>query len=161
MDTTTKTKQEAVLVDVDGTLANVTSILHLIVKNHPKNDTGKSDYAEFHRQSQNCPSKPDVVEEVSRLKSEGYKILIVTGRSDDYRHHTESWLDDNEIEYDKLFMRKSGDRRPSAEVKKEILDEISEKWDPIHAFDDDPSVIEMFGDSGLVTTLIPGWQKGL
>src|SRR5699024_7568159 len=120
-----------------------------------------ADYPEFHRQSQNCPPKTEIVEEVESLKKKGHKILIVTGRSDEYRPHTESWLEDNEIDVDKVYMRKSGDRRPSAEVKSEILAEIRETYDPIHAYDDDPSVIEMFGEFGVETTLVPGWQRGL
>lgn len=155
-----KEKSKAALFDVDGTLANVSSILHLVHKKHKKNN-GAVDYREFHRQSQNCPIKMEVVDELDFLKCQGYKIVIITERSDDFLSHTESWLEDNEIDYDSLYMRRAGDKRPPLEVKKEYLEDIRKKHRPTRAYDDDPRVIEMFEEEGLKASLIPGRDPAL
>ena len=51
-----------------------------------------------------------------------YTILIVSGRDGICRQETMQWLEDNEIPYDKLFMREAGDNRPDDIIKEEIID---------------------------------------
>lgn len=54
--------------------------------------------------------------------NKGDKILIVSGREDSCREDTEKWFRMNNIPFDKLWMRKTGDTRDDREVKQEIFD---------------------------------------
>jgi hypothetical protein len=49
-------------------------------------------------------------------------IILCSGREDRFRPHTERWLRANEIEYNHLFMRATGDTRRDDIVKKEIYE---------------------------------------
>jgi len=51
----------------------------------------------------------------------GHTILIVSGRDGSCRQETIKWLEDNEIPYDKLFMREAQDMRADDIVKEEII----------------------------------------
>ena len=57
--------------------------------------------------------------------------------------------------YNKLFMRKKGDFRPSAVVKQEILykDILGQGYKPVIAIDDSKSNIDMFKENGVGTKL--------
>ena len=50
-------------------------------------------------------------------------ILIVSGRDSVCRSETIQWLEDNDIPYDKLFMRVTGDSRADDIIKEEIIDQ--------------------------------------
>jgi hypothetical protein len=55
-------------------------------------------------------------------------------------------------------MRKDGDFRKDYEVKDDILYRINKQWDVMHAFDDNPSVIELWEKNGIPTTKIGDWD---
>lgn len=147
--------KKAVVVDLDGSLVNVDSILHHIVKDHPKNETGKRDYKSFHQESINCPANPTVMEYIEFKQAEGYTLVVVTGRSDEYKSHTVAWLEDNmEIPYDGPYMRPSGDHRKATVVKKEILSSLEEKYDFHYAVEDDPEVVSMLEEDGIEVKVV-------
>jgi hypothetical protein len=55
-------------------------------------------------------------------KASARHILIVSGRDSVCRPETIQWLEDNDIPYDKLFMRMTGDSRADDIIKEEIID---------------------------------------
>jgi uncharacterized HAD superfamily protein len=144
----------AVIVDMDGTLADVTSIRHH-VRQRPK------DFDAFHRESVNVPPHDHVVQQVRDFKAAGHDILIVTARKARWRHHTAMWLALNDVPNDALFMRGDKDGRVDVEVKKDILDNISLNWTIVHAIDDNPSIIRLWEDHNIPVTIVPGWEVGV
>ena len=77
------------------------------------------------------------------------ELIIVSGRSDDYKEQTIKWLTDNEIFYDEIYMRKYKDHRDDAVVKGEIADEIEKTHNILGVFDDRQRVVNMWIERGI------------
>jgi uncharacterized HAD superfamily protein len=76
-------------------------------------------------------------------------LIIVSGRSDDYKEQTIKWLTDNEIFYDEIYMRKYKDHRDDSVVKNEIADEIQKTHHILGVFDDRQRVVNMWVQRGI------------
>lgn len=82
---------------------------------------------------------------------QNYKILLVSGRKDEYREPTLRWLDNHQITFDHLLMRKHADTRKDSIIKEEIYNEnIKDKYFVEFILDDRPQVIRMWRSLGLV-----------
>lgn len=146
-------RREAVIVDVDGTLCDITTALH-----HLPN------YAAFHEASRRCPPTPGVIEWCRAHHDAGRVLAVVTARK--YRHEsvTRAWLAEHlsPLPYLGPFMRGDDDTRPDTEIKREIEDILSRDHhlDVVAAIDDRPSVIRLWsGELGIPTTVVhrPDW----
>ena len=128
-----------VLCDLDGTLADITHRLHY-VKQEPK------DWDGFFGAMGRDTLRLDVAQQVHALRDEGYEVVFVSGRPDNYRAVTEDWLRLHgfpDTRYPILFMRRAGDRRPDTVVKEEILRTYFPDLSLIHlVFDDRARVIQ-------------------
>lgn len=144
--------QDAEIFDMDGTICDVRGIRHL-VRGRVK------DFHKFHLESASCPPNVEVVEKAKEAKREGRAVLIVTARSTKYRNVTAMWLALHDVPSDALYMRKSGDSREDTLVKWDILASIRRRWNPVHAYDDNPSVVALWRLEGIPTTVIPGWGE--
>lgn len=135
----TGTLPEAVIVDLDGTLAH--------------NDGHRS----FYDYTKVFDDKPHyhVVDAVNGMGNM-YHVIVVSGREASCRADTERWLATHAVNYDMLIMRGEKDTRPDMIVKAEILrDQIAPRFDVVASFDDRPSVCEMWRKVG-----IPTFQMG-
>lgn len=155
-------KPRAIIVDMDGTLVNVSSIRHYVV-DIPVDEEGvkkrQKDFDSFHKASLFCPANWDVVDKVQWYWEARIDVLIVTARNRDYEKTTRDWLHKYAIPHNKLFMRDVGDYRPDVDVKRDILAEIEETWRVVHAIDDNPNVIALWEEKGIPVTLVPGWDN--
>jgi len=136
-------KQLAIIVDVDGTLANMSGIRGPF---------------EWDKVSQDKPHQ-DVIDLVKDLASLGkYKIIITTGRDGVCLEDTLSWLDHHLIPYDEFFIRKAGDNRKDSIIKSEIyMDRIRPRYDVKYVIDDRDQVVDMWRSLGLrVLQVAPG-----
>ena len=81
------------------------------------------------------------------------RIILVSGRSEDYRQATLMWLDANDIKnYELLLMRPSGDSIEDSTVKHELYTKhIHDKYYIEAVIDDRPRVINMWRSIGLFT----------
>lgn len=123
---------DAIIVDMDGTLA----ILH----NRSPYDVSKCD--------QDLPNQP-VLETVYKWQDH-VKIIVVSGRTDDGRELTEKWLEQYQVKYEDLYMRKLGDLRKDAVIKQEIYEQyIRDKYNVKFILDDRNQVVEMWRQLGL------------
>ena len=150
-------KPAAVIFDMDGTLADVRSIRHFIVPPSPKPKGWYKDFEAFHGASINVPANSGVVDHAIRAHLLGNAVLIVTARKETFRHQTAWWLALNGVPSDALYMRGKNDGRPDYEVKKDILCKIRGRYNVIHAIDDNPSVIRLWQENNIPTTIIEGW----
>ena len=65
---------------------------------------------------------------------------------------TIKWLDDNNIEYDALFMRGKNDYRKSPVVKSDLIEEMKcHDYIPVYAIEDRDDCIDMFNSLGIFT----------
>lgn len=143
----------AVIFDMDGTLANVSSIRH-----HLRPVERRKDFESFHRESVNVPPHKSVVHHAQLAHMLGHAVLIVTARKHKWRHHTAWWLALNNVPSDMLMMRRDDDQRPDYEVKADMLHIIRHFYDVVHAVDDNPSVIRLWEENQIPTTTVPGWE---
>ena len=141
-------KSRAIIVDIDGTLANVDHRRHYIEKKDWKNffmhmtgDTVNEwcrDLMDSVWEGMQCTSKPP------------FEVLLVTGRPGNFRHVTEAWLKANGIHYEQLFTRAEGDYRKDTVVKLEIYEKhIKDKYEIVFAVDDRSSVVQMWREQGI------------
>lgn len=129
-----------IIVDIDGTLAHM---------------SGRSpyDYSQVHTDTVD----PIVREIVQRYATRNVMeetpstyIIIVSGREDGCKAVTEQWLQDNQIPYDEIHMRKHDDNRDDRIVKKEIYEEwIKNRYNVRFVLDDRDRVVEMWRGEGL------------
>lgn len=87
-----------------------------------------------------------------------HKIIIFSGRSEDHREEVEKWLAKNDVSYDELIMRKSGDNRDDAIVKSELFDEfVAPRYNFLAQFDDRDRVVDALRAKGVtVYQVAPG-----
>lgn len=140
------------IVDIDGTIADLTHRLHFI-------QGDKKDWDSFHAACMYDKPIKDVLDVVISLENLiNCELKFVTGRPESSRKDTQKWLAKAwELEYDSeeweedLFMRKDGDFRPDYVIKKEIYDSFSDemKGNIRGVFEDREQVVKMWRSLGL------------
>lgn len=125
---------DAILVDLDGTVA-------LMGARSPY------DSSKVHLDRPNVP----VIRAVRAMYEAGHTIVYCSGRTDDSREATQAWLDRHVgVPYAALHMRKTGDSRKDAIVKREIFNrELRHAWHIVAVFDDRNQVVRMWRELGL------------
>jgi hypothetical protein len=103
----------------------------------------------------------DIVWMLRTFHAAGCTILIASGRGEEDRETTETWLRDVvgiDSLYSKLYMRPAKDYRSDDIIKSEILDQMHEDgYNPTIAVDDRQQVVDMFRSRGLrVLQVAPG-----
>jgi predicted kinase len=86
-------KEEAIIVDIDGTLAHIAD--------------GRSPYDASRAMNDSLDDAVSVV--TAMMYNHGYKVIILTGRNEEHREVTEKWLEANNVEYDELYTRLNSD----------------------------------------------------
>ena len=78
------------------------------------------------------------------------EVILCSGRGEEHRAVTEKWLTDNQIPWDRLFMRRAGDNRKDSIVKVELLDQIRQ-WhgEPWVWLDDRNQVVDAIRAAGV------------
>lgn len=148
----------AVIFDMDGTLADVSSIRHHLTQYDKTKRTVIKHFNRFHAESVVVPPHDHVVNAAQMAKILGHAVLIVTARKHMWRNHTAWWLAMNNVPSDMLMMRGNDDNRKDYEVKKDMLDTIRKAYNVIHAWDDNPSIIKLWTEEEIPTTVVPGWE---
>jgi predicted kinase len=117
-----------IICDIDGTLAII-------------NDRSPFDASKCEQDLINMP----IAEIVKTYHQLGVKIILMSGRDENFRSPTTNWLFYNKIPYDELFMRKTGDQRKDSNVKKELFEaEIKGKYFVKFVLDDRNQVVDLW-----------------
>jgi phosphoglycolate phosphatase-like HAD superfamily hydrolase len=141
--------RQAAIFDLDGTLCDTSSIVHLV-------QGEKRDFKAFHAASAQCPAHESVVAAVEAQRAAGRAIVIVTAREFIWRDLSLTWLAEHGIEHDGLYMRVVADYRKDTEVKADILRQVrGEGFDVQEAWDDKPEVVELWQKMGVTAHLAP------
>lgn len=123
---------KAFVFDIDGTLAYM-------------NGRNPYDFSRVHEDGVH----EDVRTMLLNLIPSGYRIFIVSWRGEECSKETMKWLDDNDIPYTDLFMRKEGDKRKDTIIKYEILkNDITPNYYIQWIFDDRDCVVKMAREAG-------------
>lgn len=127
--------QDAVIFDIDGTLAHM-------------GRRGPFDWMQVYKDDVN----EIVAEQLEFHKSKGRKVFVVTGRDEVCREVTSDWLELHGIEFDEMFMRPKDDYRKDTLIKREIYEnEIVGKYNLLCVYDDRLQVLDMWYDEGIFT----------
>tara|TARA_R100001244_G_C5138972_1_gene127479 strand:- start:158 stop:661 length:504 start_codon:yes stop_codon:yes gene_type:complete len=120
--------RKTIIVDLDGTLAIIDKRRNLSRKVY-YDDNGKKhfrlDWNKFFNPSNIKLDEPNtkVINLVNFLKDK-YNIVITSGRSDITKNATLKWLNKHKVYYDKIYMRKEGDRKYDDILKENMLHEL-------------------------------------
>jgi predicted kinase len=129
---------DCIICDIDGTLAF--------------NDwRNPYDASECEKDGLNTPVR-DIIMAclITPFGENGLRLILVSGRQDEYKKQTERWLSDNNIPYDALHMRKAGDTRKDSIIKQEIYEaHIKGQYNVLYVFDDRNQTVDMWRDLGL------------
>lgn len=145
-------KKDAIICDLDGTLCNIEHRLHHV------RGPGKKNWKAFCDEIPN--DKPNLwcAKLINRYlgqadrSSNSEKVVFCSGRSDEYRKVTETWLHGYCFyNYEGLYMRRRGDSRADYIAKEIILDfELLTRYNILFAIDDRQQVVDLWRRRGLV-----------
>lgn len=128
----------AIIVDLDGTLAN-----RRVVNGSMR---GPFDWERVGEDELSLP----VAAIVNNLGYAGFLIIFVSGRDECCRLETEDWLHNNVQAQGSLYMRKAGDSRKDTVVKSEIFwEHLAPKYNVFFTLDDRNSVVAMWRAMGI------------
>ena len=135
----------SIIIDIDGTLANIDHRLHFIKRESP-------DWDQFYgRCNYDIPNKWCV----DLVNSFHHKyVILVSGRRKDTQRATRAWLKTHGVRYDELVLvRQNGDHSPDHELKRKWLkDRFGEDASSriLFVVDDREGVVDMWRGEGLV-----------
>ncbi len=143
---------DAIIVDIDGTIADHSHRLHYI-RNEPR------DYDSFFAAMSEDKPIQDTLWLIDLLITAHYEqgdfvFFICTGRPEDYRKRTEDWLWEHAMRLEniahEILMRPSKDFRKDSVIKDEMR-QIIEGWGFNIRFvlEDRPDVINMWKANGI------------
>ena len=139
--------KKTIIFDLDGTLALIDKRRAISTK-----DNGKMDWGIFFDPKNINLDKPNipVITMAQLLHTQGFNIVIFSGRSDKTRWTTRSWLIKHKVPYDKLIMRdKKNHFVPDNRLKHMWLNTLVDKDDVFMVFDDRQQVVDMWRDNGI------------
>ena len=139
-------KKKAIIVDIDGTLANNMHRVHYL-KGEKKDWKSYNEAMDKDTVNKWCNSI------IGAMLTLNYEIILVTGRECCFSGVTRGWLSkfrkENEIYF--IYFRPAGDYRPDHEVKKEIYEKyLKSAYDIEFVIDDRQQVVDMWRSLGLV-----------
>ena len=150
MVTTMDDRRPLAIVDLDGVVADVRHRLRFL-RSRPK------DWDQFFAAAHADPAHPEGLAVVARL-ADDHEIVFVTGRPDRLRQRTVDWLETYGLGKHRLVMRPEGDRRPAAQVKRELVDALARDRDIGMIVDDDGLVLDTLRDAGY-PTFAADWER--
>jgi len=143
-------KDQCIIVDLDGTLANCDHRVHYVQSN-PK------DWDSFNSEMGKDQLNAWCAQLIEAMHSRGIQIILLTGRDDNYEKSTIEWLNSHQIEYHQLFMRKANDEREDHIIKREIfLEKIAPQYKTLFVVEDRLSVVKMWREMN-ITCLQCDW----
>ena len=141
---TNSAKPECIVVDIDGTVANITHRVHHVSR-RPKN------WAAFNNAMHLDQPHHDIIWLVKTIQATGVIVIMASGRGEEKREVTEIWLQEiADLKYEKLYMRPAKDNRSDDVIKRELLQQMrQEGYFPTMAIDDRNQVCDMWRAEGL------------
>lgn len=128
-------KKDCIICDLDGTLA----LFKFPGGKQSRNpfDASKCDETDVLNKR--------VYEITQAYKGSGVDVILLSGRSSEYREPTLRFLENNKVRYDGLYMRATGDNRKDSVIKQELWETyVKYKYNVILVLDDRDQMIELW-----------------
>lgn len=134
----------AYMVDIDGTLAHM-------------HNRGPFDWKRVGEDNIDYA----VANTIEALYTQGYTIIVMSGRDGSCRQETEDWLSLHGVPYHELHMRAADDMRADDIIKHELFDEhVRDYYHVMGVFDDRKRVVDMWKKMGLKVFNVSGLDNG-
>lgn len=139
MEKLPKIKAKAILVDIDGTIADDTKRNKLAMK-----DLNTLDWDIYFNEDLllKDPVNESLKKTILKYKKQGYKIIFLTGRQENLEDVTLDWLQINEIPVDELVMRENNNHKDVFKYKSQKIKELKKNYDFKMGFEDMDGGIE-------------------
>ena len=135
-----------VVFDLDGTISFCEHRLHYIAGD-------KRDWQSFYKACVDDVPNDPVILVLRALHSMGFKVIIISGRSDEVRMETLTWLTEHAVPCEGLYMRPDKDYTPDHELKLRLMKDAQQEigftdHDVVCIFDDRQKVVDMWRKNG-------------
>ena len=122
----------------------------LTMKRYSINSRGPFEWNNVSNDNLNRP----IAELMAMSQKHSYKTIILSGRDEAASEKTIKWLNQNDIIYDKLYLRPSNNQMSNADYKRMIfINEIQAKYNVLFILEDLPEVVKMWRDEFSLTVL--------
>lgn len=138
------------VVDIDGVVADVRHRLRHV-------EHGRKNWKAFFAAAAEDGTHEEGLAVVETLRG-GHEIVFVTGRPEHLRTVTETWLTNSGLGGHRLFMRSDRDRRPAAQMKREVIAGLARTRTIGIVVDDDPKVLAVLRAAGH-PTFAATWER--
>lgn len=134
-------RPKAVLVDMDGTLVDVRSILHYVER-----PSAEKDFDSFHRESLSCPANQQALDFCVRHHELGHVIVVATARAQQHEEVSRLWLDRHMVTpFDgPIMVREPGERISDVAIKRRMYRYLVRNYQFVAAIDDNPPIINLW-----------------
>jgi beta-phosphoglucomutase-like phosphatase (HAD superfamily) len=144
---------EAAIFDLDGVLSDAIGRQHFL-------RGGRRDWDGFFGAVGGDHPFDDRVR-LLHLLGRTLQVVLLTARPTSIRSETIEWLARHDLAWDLLVMRDAGDRRPSADFKRQAVGELRDVgFDPVIGFEDDLRNVEMLRIEGIPCVYIHSGYYG-
>jgi hypothetical protein len=132
-----------IIVDLDGTVADCSHRQHY-VQSKPSN------WKAFEAGIPHDTPHQHVIDLVNALYAAGWRVVLCSGRGEQSRDHSVTWLEKHDVNYHALYMRARNDSRRDDIVKMELLDQIiADGYNPSFVLDDRDQVVVAWRARGI------------
>lgn len=142
--------------DIDGTISNNEHRSHLLPFSDLHLTSSWKDY------NKACSGDSPIIPMIKMMNAlaESSQVYIMTSRSDEVEWRTLEWLQDNEVEYDSIYMRSRHDNRKDYKIKEEWINEISDgDKSNVVVFEDNPQVIKHLRSCGYTVMAVCEYEQ--
>lgn len=144
--------KDTIVIDLDGTLANVDHRRHLVSGKH-------RNYEAFHALLGQDPPNDWCVSIMRHFWNMGHEVAIVSARPKSCETATRAWLEKHGVKFNGLYLlRPDGDSTPDQELKRSWLQSYG-KDQILFVVDDRQKVVDMWRSEGLTCLQCAAWQE--
>jgi phosphoglycolate phosphatase-like HAD superfamily hydrolase len=133
-------KKRIVIADLDGTLSDYQHRVKFWIQ---------KDYDAFNSRGKDDKPIEDICNILRRLHNDETEIVVMTARDEWHQQDTAEWLRLNDVPFDRLLMRKTGDMSHDDDCKKNMLEQNIEKENVWFVLEDRKVVVDMWRKEGL------------
>ena len=145
--------EKVYVFDFDGTIANINHRVKFIKKPYAN---GKKDYKRFFEECRNDRPIEWVIDIMRLLPRES--IYILSGRNSNVIVESIKWLEENNVPYNKLYMRYRTNREDDDILKLRMIDNgLKDRIQWI--IDDRQRVVDMWRENGLNVLQCSKWNE--
>ena len=132
---------QTILSDIDGTVSNNLHRQHFL--------NNKKDWKNFFINSKDDKPILPIIEKINSFQKKYFEIIFISGRPEEYRQITETWLRKYfNFEFE-ILMRPEKDKRDNVEVKKYLFNFHLKDREIKLVFENDEDLCSLWRSKGL------------